>query len=74
MKKSSKNSDNLPIKRIQKKYLITIFIVIILIVIALIAFFWMSQQQYTIPDTPAGNRLTKLISAINSGNYTSIKS
>lgn len=81
MKKSSNNRDkiskktkNMDIKRIQKKYLITIFVVITLIVIAFIAFFLMSQQQYIIPDTPAGNRLTKLISVINSGNYTSIKS
>ena len=81
MKKSSNNRDNLStttknlnIKRIQKKYLITIFVVITLIAVVLIAFFWMSQQQYTIPDTPAGNRLAELISVINSGNYTSIKS
>jgi CubicO group peptidase (beta-lactamase class C family) len=65
---------NMNIKRIQKKYLIIIFVLITLIVVTLIAFFWIDQQQYSIPDTPAGNRLTELISVINSGNYTSINS
>lgn len=49
-------------------------IAIAIIIVLAVAFFWMNQRQYTMPDTPAGNRLTEIVSVVNSGNYTSIKS